>query len=781
MQEQPGLDADDILLAVTTISFDIAALEIFLPLTTGARLVLLDRDSVVDGNVLAGQMAKWGPVTMQATPATWRLLLEAGWQGDPAVKILCGGEALTRDLADQLLGKGMRVWNLYGPTETTIWSTRSLVEAGNGPTSIGRPIANTQVYVLDATLEPVPVGVAGDVYIGGAGVARGYLNRPDLTAERFIPDPFVGTLFADQLSEARHGSSPIHRGSVVDRNFKQGFTTSERGQRLYKTGDRGCYRPDGTLLYLGRSDQQIKLRGFRIELGEIEAVLTEHQAVQAAVVLMREDTPGNKRLVAYLLPKQEGNLDENELRVWLKRQLPDYMIPSAFMLLEAFPLTPNGKIDRRALPAPNTTSVAEEFEATRNDREQTIAALWQQLLDLQRVGIQQNFFDLGGHSLIAPRLMASINQAFQVALPLRALFAAPTIAELAQMIGDFHEGKSPALLAPVDLHAEVVLAPDIEAGQHAHPRITQPERIFLTGATGILGVYLLSELLLHTDATIYCLLRSSTVDEGKRKLQQQLQAHQLWSADYMDRLIPVSGDLAQPLLGLSLQEFTLLAEKVESIYHSGAWVNFTYPYQALKASNVLGTQEVLRLASRAQAPVHFISTLGVFSLSDYPAQTVLKEDAPLEYTAGLDEGYTQSKWVAEKTVMLARSRGIVSSIYRPGIISGHSQTGIGNTTGLVWAALKGSIQLGSAPQIERTINLAPVDYVSKAIVHLSLQQERLGQTFHFFNPHKIEWNGLVRFAQNFGYPLRHILFGQWREEMLSELRNPSSKNAFLPF
>src|SRR5581483_1321507 len=405
MQEQPGLDADDILLAVTTISFDIAALEIFLPLTTGARLVLLDRDSVVDGNVLAGQMAKWGPVTMQATPATWRLLLEAGWQGDPAVKILCGGEALTRDLADQLLGKGMRVWNLYGPTETTIWSTRSQVEAGNGPTSIGRPIANTQVYVLDSTLEPVPAGVAGDVYIGGAGVARGYLNRPDLTAERFIPHPFVGT----------------------------GFTTSEQGQRLYKTGDRGCYRPDGTLLYLGRSDQQIKLRGFRIELGEIEAVLTEHQAVQAAVVLMREDTPGNKRLVAYLLPKQEGNLDENELRVWLKRQLPDYMIPSAFMLLEAFPLTPNGKIDRRALPAPNTTSVAEEFEAPRNDREQTIAALWQQLLDLQRVGIQQNFFDLGGHSLIAPRLMASINQAFQVALPLRALFAAPTIAELAQM------------------------------------------------------------------------------------------------------------------------------------------------------------------------------------------------------------------------------------------------------------------------------------------------------------------------------------------------------------
>lgn len=753
MQEQPGLDVGDILLAVTTISFDIAALEIFLPLTTGARLVLLDRDSVVDGNMLAGQMAKWSPVTMQATPATWRLLLEAGWRGDPDVKILCGGEALTRDLADQLLGKGMRVWNLYGPTETTIWSTRSLVEAGNGPTSIGRPIANTQVYVLDSTLEPVPVGVAGDVYIGGVGVARGYLNRPDLTAERFIPHPFVGTR----------------------------FTASEPGARLYKTGDRGCHRPDGTLLYLGRSDQQIKLRGFRIELGEIEAVLTEHQAIQVAVVLVREDTPGNKRLVAYLLPKQGCDIEENELRVWLKRHLPDYMIPSAFMQLEAFPLTPNGKIDRRALPAPNTLSVAEEFEAPRNDREQTIAVLWQQLLELQKVGIQQNFFDLGGHSLIAPRLIASINQAFQVALPLRALFAAPTIAELAQMIGDIHEGISPALLAPVDLHAEVVLDPDIEVCQRSHPRVTQPERIFLTGATGILGVYLLSELLLHTHATVYCLLRSSSIDEGKRKLQQQLQAHRLWNADYEDRLIPISGDLSQPLLGLSLQEFTLLAEKVESIYHSGAWVNFTYPYQALKASNVLGTQEVLRLASRAQAPVHFISTLGVFSLSDYAAQTVLKEDAPLEYTAGLDEGYTQSKWVAEKTMMLARSRGIVSSIYRPGIISGHSQTGIGNTTGLVWAALKGCIQLGSAPQIERRINLAPVDYVSKAIVHLSLQQEGLGQTFHFFNPHTIEWNSLVRFAQKFGYPLRHIPFGQWREEMLSELRNPSSKNAFLPF
>ena len=251
MRQQPGLSSHDTLLAVTTLAFDIAALELFLPLSVGARLVLLSRETTMDGQRLALQLASSGATVMQATPATWRLLLEAGWAGNQQLNILCGGEALPRQLAEQLRDRGSALWNLYGPTETTIWSAVLKVEPGDSPVPIGPPIANTQIYVLDAHLQPMPVGVPGELYIGGAGLARGYLHRPELTAEKFVPHPF----------------SP------------------EPGARLYRTGDLARYRPDGTLEFLGRLDQQVKLRGFRIELGEIEAVLSQHPVVREAVVI----------------------------------------------------------------------------------------------------------------------------------------------------------------------------------------------------------------------------------------------------------------------------------------------------------------------------------------------------------------------------------------------------------------------------------------------------------------------------------------------------------------
>lgn len=277
IRREPGLSAEDTLLAVTTLSFDIAALELFLPLIVGARVIVASRDLVADGAALIETLQRTGTTVMQATPVTWRLLLAAGWRGKPDLKILCGGEALPLDLAQQMLPKAASLWNLYGPTETTIWSTLCQIEPGEEAISIGRPIANTQIYLLDAYLHLVPIGVPGELYIGGDGLARGYLNRPELTAERFIPHPF----------------------STVP------------GARLYKTGDLARYRPDGTIEHLGRLDFQVKLRGFRIELGEIEAVLAQHPAVRQAVVIAREDVPGDKRLVAYVLQNsQYHDLDE---------------------------------------------------------------------------------------------------------------------------------------------------------------------------------------------------------------------------------------------------------------------------------------------------------------------------------------------------------------------------------------------------------------------------------------------------------------------------------------
>jgi amino acid adenylation domain-containing protein len=424
MRQRPGLAEKDVLLSVTTLSFDIAALEIFLPLTVGARLVLVSREVAADGARLSEQLDKSGATVMQATPATWRLLLEAGWQGRQRLKILCGGEALDRELANQLLKRCADLWNLYGPTETTIWSAIHKVELEpdlvpelkTGPVSIGRPIANTQLYVLDRHLQPVPVGVTGELLIGGDGLARGYLNRPELTAEKLVPNPFSD----DADARLSH--------------------------RLYRTGDLARYLPDGSLDFLGRNDYQVKIRGFRIELGEIEAALGGHPSVQKAVVLAREDVPGEKRLVAYVVPaaalKSEQAAPVDALRNFLKEKLPAHMVPPFFVFMEKMPLTPNGKINRKALPAPqNATSggvgvmgVAPGFEAPRDPLEQSLAQIWSKILKVKKIGIRDNFFELGGHSLLAVRITAEIERLVKRNLPLATFLQAPTIADLAEVL-----------------------------------------------------------------------------------------------------------------------------------------------------------------------------------------------------------------------------------------------------------------------------------------------------------------------------------------------------------
>ncbi|MDM8560644.1 amino acid adenylation domain-containing protein [Candidatus Parabeggiatoa sp. HSG14] len=413
MRQQPGLTAEDVLLAVTTLSFDIAALELYLPLMTGAKIVLASPEVAADGSQLLEQLDKCGVTVMQATPATWRLLLAAGWEGSEQLKILCGGEALPGELALQLLKKSRAVWNMYGPTETTIWSTTYQVQAEAGTleaVSIGHPIANTQVFILDSTLKPLPIGVQGELHIGGAGLAKGYLNRPELTAEKFINPENL-------------------------QNFKNlgGLT------RLYKTGDLACYLPDGNIEYLGRIDHQIKLRGFRIELGEIEAVLHEYPSVREGVVIIREDTPEDKRLVAYVVysDKMQQN-SPSELRNFLKEKLPDYMLPEVFMPLDALPLTPNGKVNRKALPVPEQTRPELEIIYTppRNEMEQKIISVWQTVLNVEKVGIYDNFFELGGHSLKATKVISKMQRDMGINVKLLDIFRQPTVAELAELAKD---------------------------------------------------------------------------------------------------------------------------------------------------------------------------------------------------------------------------------------------------------------------------------------------------------------------------------------------------------
>ena len=440
MREAPGLTAADTLLAVTTISFDIAALELYLPLLTGAKIVLVSREVAIDAVQLWSEIQRSGATVMQATPATWRSLLTTGWPDDYTLKILCGGEALPPDLAESLLATGSSLWNMYGPTETTIWSATKRLDSANPPISIGRPLANTQFYVLDLQLKPVPIGVTGELYIGGDGLARGYLNRPELTAEKFIVNPFVEDRrqkTEDRSKVRSQKSVPSPPSPLSSPSPPSPPSSPASHSRLYKTGDLARYLPNGELEILGRIDHQVKIRGFRIELGEIEAALAQHRSVQEGVVTVREEVPGDKRLAAYVVLNPDQSLTLEELRRFLMAHLPDYMIPGGLMLLEALPHTPNGKIDRRALPAPDWSSFihADTFVAPRTLVEEQLAEIWAEVLRLEKVGIHDNFFELGGHSLLATQIMSRTNQAFlSVEVPLRTLFELPTIAALADRI-----------------------------------------------------------------------------------------------------------------------------------------------------------------------------------------------------------------------------------------------------------------------------------------------------------------------------------------------------------
>ena len=389
MKQEPGLSSDDVLAAVTTISFDIAGLELYLPLLVGARIEMIDQETATDGERLKMRLEQSGATIMQATPTTWRQLAEAGWSGGADFRALCGGESLPRDLADDLMGRVGSLWNMYGPTETTIWSSLARVERGTEPISIGRPIANTDIHILDRHGDPAPIGVPGEIYIGGEGVAIGYHARPELTAQRFVADRFSG----------------------------------RPGARLYATGDLGKCTGDGRYLHLGRLDAQVKIRGMRIELGEIETELGAVPEVQTGIVVVRESAPGEGRLVAYIVFRPGQDLTASEVRRRLRKTLPDHMIPSVVVTLDNVPLTPNGKIDRLSLPDPFMSSGRTvKAEPPSPGIEQEMADIWREYLKVETIGAQDNFFELGGQSLLSLRVAAAVERRMGRRMDPRSLF-----------------------------------------------------------------------------------------------------------------------------------------------------------------------------------------------------------------------------------------------------------------------------------------------------------------------------------------------------------------------
>lgn len=395
MRNSPGMNEDSVILALASISFDPSTLELFLPLMVGAKVVIASEEMTTNPLLLIETIIRHDINVLQATPATWQLLLDTGWTGKSAMKALCGGDVLTRKMANQILERVDNLWNVYGPTETTVWSTICQIHKGDNTITIGMPIANAQIYILDRYFQIVPVGVIGELHIAGEGVTRGYLNNPQLTREKFIPNIF----------------------------------NSKHGSKLYKTGDLARYLPDYAIEILGRMDDQVKVQGHRMELGEITSILLQHPLVNDGIVITRTEISGDKRLVAYFVPKHDPSPDTAALREFMGKKLPDYMIPSFFVSMDSLPLTPNGKIDRKSLPVPGDINQLSGYVAPRNEEEEIMVNIWQSVLFVEQVGIHDNFFDLGGASIQSIQIVAKANM-YGYQISVETLFEYQTVAEL---------------------------------------------------------------------------------------------------------------------------------------------------------------------------------------------------------------------------------------------------------------------------------------------------------------------------------------------------------------
>ncbi|KAG9603315.1 putative NRPS-like enzyme, partial [Aureobasidium melanogenum] len=707
-----------------SIGFDASIFETMMTLAAGGCLHLpsmAERQSPSAFMAFIGRRrithATLAPAFLQSHPEPPR------WSHRPML-ILVGeafNPALLKDWAPYA-----RLANAYGPTEITVCASAWVAPDDLDELSVvpvGRALDNTRLYLLDAQGQPVPRGSVGELYIGGVGVARGYLGLPDLTNERFIPDPF----------------------------------DDRPGARMYRSGDLMRQLPDGHLVFLRRDDNQIKLRGFRIEPGEIEVQLNAHPAVRQSIVLVREDRPGDPRLVAYVMTAPGDGL-ASRLRDHLIARLPGYMVPSAFVMLDMLPLTAHGKLDRLALPAPDDDALIRgAYAEPQGGAEIRLAALWAELLGVTRVGREDHFFELGGQSLLVARLVARISDTFGVPVAIRDAFESPVLKDMAKLVTSTSDA-APRTWEPM---AELVLDDSIRAEGSAASCVSL-RHILLTGASGFLGAFLLSSLLAHGKATIHCLVRCRDVADGLARIDANMQALGLAGYD-RTRITAIPGDLSRPRLGLDEPSFEHLANLVDVIYHNGAAVNSLHGYASLKAANVGGTEEILRLASRGTPKhVHYISTLSTIPSSASIGPDIATEAQLLEHWAGLETGYAQSKWVAERLLRIAGQRGLPFTIYRPTHIAGARSNGATNATDTWSLFVDACLTLERVPDVDTSINSIPVDYMADAIVELSSHEGIQGKEFNLSNPRSFRLHELTKRIEALDdLDVKRIDYRQW--------------------
>jgi amino acid adenylation domain-containing protein/thioester reductase-like protein len=745
MQEAFDLQTGERVLQKTPFSFDVSVWEFFWPLQVGAALVIAEPDGHKDPDYLIQTIQAEEISTIHFVPSMLQAFLQNPDASSATAlkRVICSGEALPYDLQERFFESlPAELHNLYGPTEAAVdvshWVCRP---DARQIVPIGHAIANTRLYVLDAHGNELATGIPGELFIGGVQVARGYSNRPGLTAERFIPDPF------------------------------------DPGHRLYRTGDLVKRLDDGSIEFLGRVDFQIKIRGFRVELGEIEAVLLNYPGVREAVVVSH-GTGDQQQIAAY---HTETSSDEpcevGALRTHLRDKLPEYMVPSQFISLGELPLLSNGKVNRAALPDPEKGRSLETaaYVAPRSALEERLAQICAEVLDTDRVGMYDHFFDMGGNSLQATRLLYLARDFSKQPIPLRGIFEDPTISGLATLI----EGLESGLISPeggqglAPLVTEDQLRADIELptafsvparAADFENQVINPDHVLLTGATGFLGAYLLAELLAHTNATIHCIVRAKSPELGLERIQTNYSAYPLDVEINPERLVIYVGDLSSERLGLTNDDFDDLAGKLDVIYHNGAAVNFVAGYEQLKPANVGGAKTLLTLATQSkQKPLHFVSTLGQFNTNVEDDGQPISEIGYPDYLGVPLSGYTQTKWVADRILGLAQEVEAAVNIYRPGIIAGDSGNGAWNHADMVAGLTAASVASGQLPELALAVDFAPVDYVAKAIVHMSLQPELIGTSFHLSNPKPLSYTELIAWFQEIGFPVEIVSFERWRQ------------------
>ncbi|WP_194824031.1 non-ribosomal peptide synthetase [Nocardia sp. XZ_19_231] len=672
-----GVGESDTVLQSIPFTFDASMIGFATPLRAGAHMIVAASQGLTDPAYLAELIARHRVTGTTIVPSVLQMLLDSAPSGTlrSVRAVWVGGEALPNATIERFTAvTAGRLHNLYGPTEATVSITGAdVTEVGDGIVPIGLPHWNSRAYVLDARLRPVPVGTPGELYLAGAQLARGYLGSPDKTMERFVADPY----------------GPL-------------------GERMYRTGDLVRRLPSGDLTYLGRTDVQLKLHGLRIEPGEIEAALRTHPAVAGAAVAVHHE-----QLVGYVTPL-DGAVNTAEVLATIRTLLPPYMIPHRLLVLDEFPLGATGKLDRKALPAPAVE--IREYQAPATADEQIVATAIAEVLDLERVGRDDDFFVLGGTSLAAIRVRATLAEQLGIEVPLRLLFSYPLVSDLALALRD----ESSASAAGPDPAVDAILDPSIDLTGCAPQRVGEPATLLLTGATGFLGSFLLRELLDQTSATIHCLVRATDDAGAVDRIVSTAAKYRIDLTPYVDRIVGVPGDLAQPNLGMDPLRFAELAARADAIYHNGALVNHLEPYARMRAANVGGTTEVLRLATTTRVkPIHYVSTLSV--LAGVPQANGVPAGLP---------GYAMTKWVAEQLVHTAIERGVPIAVYRPGLITGDSRTGVAPSEDAWWTMLRSMLVLGVAVDVRAiAIEMAPVDHVAAGIVSRSRQAAAIGNIF----------------------------------------------------